>query len=230
MKSRIAVLASGEGTTAESFIRTSNANNASVEVALVISSRSDAGILARIANLNQELGLAIECLVINNTTHPAAENESVTKGSLTSAEEQAILDVLQAGTFDLVMLMGYMKRVGSRLVDTFGWRSTYTNPYQAMMLNTHPGLLPDTKALYGIHVQEYVLEQKLPYGGQTLHVVAEAYDEGPVIAEHRVAVEVNDTPDSLFDRVKAAEKQFLPIDIPAFIEARKHFLQSQGGA
>ncbi len=227
MKPKIAILASGEGTTAESFIRACAAGQIDAAVGLVISSREQAGILQRMASLNQELGLHIETRVINSTTHPAAPDEIVAKGCQTAAEEQAIINALQAGNFDLIMLMGYMKRIGLRLIDTFGWRPEYTIPYQAMMLNTHPGLLPETKGFYGIHVQEHVLEKGLPFGGQTLHVVAEDYDDGPVIAEHQVSVEPGDTPDSFFDRVKAVEKQYLPGDILAFIAARKQFLATK---
>jgi phosphoribosylglycinamide formyltransferase-1 len=229
MKYRIAVLASGEGTTAESFIRSSTSGEIDVEVALVISSRQDAGILGRIANLNEAFDLQIQSVVINSTTHPAVADEEVAKGCLTIAEEQAILDTLSAGNFDLIMLMGYMKRLGSRLVNTFGWQSSYSSPFEAMMLNTHPGLLPETKGFYGIHVQEHVLSQNLPFAGQTLHVVADAYDEGPIIIDHKVAVEPNDTAEILFDRVKAVEKKYLPNDVVTFIEGRKQYLQTHKG-
>jgi phosphoribosylglycinamide formyltransferase-1 len=74
--------------------------------------------------------------------------------------------------------------------------------------------------MYGVHVQEHVLQKQLPYSGQTLHIVAEEYDEGPVLAEHKVAVEPGDSPDGLFDRVRELEKYWVPRDIDAFIKAR----------
>jgi len=97
------------------------------------------------------------------------------------------------------------------------------------MLNTHPGLLPETQGFWGVHVQEHVIDKSLPYGGQTLHVVAEEYDDGPIIAEHQVPVEPSDDAESFFDRVKATEKQYLPVDIQAFILAREHYLQTVNG-
>jgi phosphoribosylglycinamide formyltransferase-1 len=66
----------------------------------------------------------------------------------------------------------------------------------------------------------------LPYGGQTLHVVAEEYDAGPVIAEHKVPVEPGDTSETLFARVQAIEKQYLPKDIEDFIKARIAYNES----
>jgi phosphoribosylglycinamide formyltransferase-1 len=222
--SRIAILASGEGTTAESFIRAGADGKITAQAGLVICNNAKAGIFDRVHSLNQELGLAIETTHINGTTHPALRGEKVAPGAQTASEETAIMEILKAGNFDAIVLMGYMKRVGPLLVHAFGWRPEYTSPFQAMMLNTHPGLLPETKGLYGRFVQEHVLEKDLPFGGQTLHVVAEDYDDGPVIAEHQVATQPGDTPDTLFDRVKAAEKQFLPADVDTFIKNRLEYL------
>lgn len=220
----VAILASGEGTTAEAFIKAGLRGDIPVNVGLIICNNPKAGIFDRVKHLNEAHKLAVRCEHISYRTHPAQENEVVEPGAQTAAEEQAILQMLEAGQYDLVCLMGYMKRIGPKLVERFGWRTTYTSPYQAMMGNTHPGLLPATKGLYGSTVQQYVLDQKLPFSGQTLHVVAENYDEGPVIAEHRVAVLPGDTADSLFDRVKQTEKQFLPGDIADFIMQRQKYL------
>jgi phosphoribosylglycinamide formyltransferase-1 len=227
MNPHIAVLASGGGTTAEAFIRAGQKGQINVDVGLVIVSRQDAGIFQRIADLNKEFGLNIECILINHKTHPAAQTEHVEKGHQTAGEELAILAALLAGNFDLVASMGYMKLNGPRLVEAFGWRSDYTSIYQARMVNTHPGLLPETKALYGRQIQQYVLDRHLPYGGQTLHLTAEKYDEGPVIAEHKVPVEPGDTADSLFERVQAVEKKYLPHDIESFIKARQAYSMEQ---
>lgn len=229
MKPRIAVLASGGGTTAEAFIRADQRKEISVSVELVIVSRSDAGVIERIKNLNEEFGLHIETLVINSKTHPAADGEEVPRGCQTAAEEEAIIEALKRGNYDLVALMGYMKRIGRNLIAEFGWLSEYTSIFQAMMVNTHPGLLPDTKGFYGENIQQYVLDHHLPYGGQTFHVVAEEYDDGPIIAEHKVAVEPGDTSETLFARVQAAEKHYLPHDIEDFIKARLAYNEANKG-
>ncbi len=228
MKPRIAILASGGGTTAEAFIRACQNGDISCEVGLVISSRKDAGVIQRIKDLNAEFGLDIDCQVINSKTHPAADGEDVTRGRQTEAEETAILDVLTTGNFDLVAQMGYMKHTGARIVHAFGWRPEYTSVYQAMMVNTHPGLLPQTEGMYGDQIQQYVLDNKLPHGGQSLHVVANGYDDGPVIAEHQVPVEPGDTAATLFERVQKVEKQYLPGDIEAFITARQAYNKEHG--
>lgn len=227
MKPRVAILASGGGTTAEAFIRAAQAGNIQVEVPLVIVSRADAGIFGRIETLNAEFGLQIEAVLINHKTHPVVGGESPRRGFQTAAEERAILEHLYASNLDLVALMGYMKHIGPTLIEAFGWLPQYHSMYQAMMTNTHPGLLPDTKGFYGQNIQSYVLDKGLPYGGQTLHLVSQEYDDGPIIAEHRVPVEAGDTPERLFARVQAAEKRYLPTDIEAFIMARRAYNESE---
>ncbi|GAC1500778.1 MAG: phosphoribosylglycinamide formyltransferase [Candidatus Saccharimonadales bacterium] len=230
MNNRIAILASGGGTTAEAFIKAGQNGEINSQVGIVIVSRHDAGIFSRIESLNKEYGTKIGCLLINSTTHPAGNNEIVEKGHQTLLEEEAIIEVLQEGNYDLIALMGYMKKTGPKLVRKFGWRPEYTSIYQAMMVNTHPGLLPDTKAMYGLNIQSYILKSKLDYGGQTLHLVADEYDDGPIIAEHRVAIAKGETEHSLFRKVQAVEKQHLPADIDKFIKARqKFFRQKLGG-
>jgi folate-dependent phosphoribosylglycinamide formyltransferase PurN len=194
----------------------------------VIVSRKDAGIFKRIEDLNAEFGLHIECVLINHQTHPADAAEHVGRGAQTAGEEAAILAAILGGNYDLVASLGYMKRIGPDLVDAFGWRPEYTSAFQARMVNTHPGLLPDTKSFYGLHIQEYVLEHHLPYAGQSLHVVSKDYDDGPIIAEHKVPVEPGDTPESLFERVQAVEKQNLPRDIEDFIKARLAYNKDHG--
>jgi phosphoribosylglycinamide formyltransferase-1 len=98
----------------------------------------------------------------------------------------------------------------------------------ARMLNTHPGLLPETGNLWGEHVQEWVIENHKSHTGQTLHVVSAEYDDGPVVAEHSITVEPDETAHELSERVKALEKENLIIDINKFIIERQKFL-SRGG-
>lgn len=224
---QVAILASGEGTTAEALIRESAEGRVAPQVNLVICNNKNAGIFARVDALNKQYGLHIKAVHIGRTTHPAQPGETLQPGAQTKAEEEAILRLLQDGQYDVVILLGYMKRVGKKLVHEFGWRQEYSAPHQAMLLNTHPGLLPATKGLYGSHVQEYVLKNKHTHSGQTLHVVAEDYDDGPVVAEHKVPIQPDDTLDSLVNRVRATEKQHIPKDLEAFIQNRQAFLNTE---
>ncbi|HWB38729.1 MAG TPA: formyltransferase family protein, partial [Candidatus Saccharimonadales bacterium] len=210
MKPQVVILASGNGSTAEAFIRAAQTGEVNAEVPLIIVSRSDAGIWQRIENLNAEFGLKIQGELISHKTHPLADAEEDRRGYQTAAEEAAMLEKLRETKPDLIMAMGYMKHVGTSVVNEYGWRSDYTSMFQAMMLNTHPGLLPDTAAYYGQNIQQYVLDHHLPYAGHSLHLISDGYDEGPIVAEYKVPVEPNDTAETLFERVQASEKAHLP--------------------
>lgn len=222
-KTAIAILASGSGTTAEAFIRHMITEQYDFTVPLMVSNTTSAGVFNRIAQLNGELGLDIQTELINGRTHPAAIDEQVEPSYQTLAEQQALLDVFQAHDIKLVLLLGFMKHISGRIVDTYGWLPEYTSIYQARMLNTHPGLLPATKGLFGIHVQEAVLRQVVPQAGQSLHMVAAGYDEGPTVFEHHVPVKPGETAEELFSRVQLTEKAHIASDIASFIAAQQHF-------
>jgi len=223
-KSKIAVLASGEGTTAEAFVHAYLNGQVASQIGLVISNRQNAGIIERVSKLNKKYGLSIKCLLINSMNNPPNHDEVVSPGDQTRAEQNAILRAISKENFDLVVLMGYMKRVGPLIIDKFGWTQHRKSVYETKLVNTHPGLLPDSKGLYGIYVQHFVINKKLRYSGQTLHVVAANYDEGPIIAEHHVRVSPTDTAESLNEKVKTTERNRLPIDIDNFIRDRQSYL------
>lgn len=221
IKTRIAILASGSGSTAEAFIREALAKEYPVDVVLVICNNPNAFILERVRNLNRELGLSIETVVINSHTQPAAR--PIIHGQQTPEEQEAILHLLLDKRVDLVLLLGYMKRIGSELLQEYGWQPEHTSLFQVRMLNTHPGLLPETIGTHGRETQEFTLEKQMPEGGQSLHVVSADYDMGPLVAEHKVPVKPDDTPDTLFARVQAVEKEHIAADIMNFIQEQQRY-------
>lgn len=198
---RIAILASGSGTTAEALIHATQNGVLNADVCLVITSKPDAGILQKIERFNKQ-GLNIKVLVINGDTHPGEAG----KGEQTPAEAQAIYDAVTAANVDLVLLLGYLRKVVEPLL---GLR----------ILNTHPGLLPATRGLHGEGVQEFVLDNHHEFTGQTLHEVIAEYDSGKTIAEHKLPVMPWDTVDSLNAAVQLMEKAYIGIDADRYIKS-----------
>ena len=80
------------------------------------------------------------------------------------------------------------------------------------VVNIHPALVPSFcgKGFYGHHVHEAALRYGVKLSGCTVHFVDNEYDHGPVILQKAVPVLDEDTPDSLADRVFAAECQAYP--------------------
>ncbi len=218
----IAILASGSGSTAEAFIEATRDGVVSAEIGLVIcnNTREKAGVYDRVARLNHKHGLAIPVLRISGVTHPGGSGE---RGEQTLEESEAISEEVTRVGCDLVTLMGYMKKVRGALLEDYGWSSWMRSSTQARLINTHPGPLPETRGLHGIHVQERVLELGMDHSAHTVHVVSGGYDEGRIIDEAIVPVHAEDTAEELFQRVQLVEKSNLPLVIRSALYDRGHY-------
>jgi phosphoribosylglycinamide formyltransferase-1 len=127
------------------------------------------------------------------------------------ADGDALLATLRAHAVELVVLAGYLKLVPAAVVAA----------YDGRMLNIHPALLPSFggKGMYGRRVHEAVLASGATVSGPTVHLVTADYDRGPIVAQWPVPVHPGDTPDTLRDRVLAAEHRLLPAVVLAAARA-----------
>jgi phosphoribosylaminoimidazolecarboxamide formyltransferase / IMP cyclohydrolase len=97
----------------------------------------------------------------------------------------------------VVVLAGYMRLVGQRVLDAFPGR----------ILNTHPSLLP---AFAGAHAVRDALAHGAKVTGCTVHLVDETLDEGPIVAQEAVPIEAGDDEAALHERIKRVEHRLLP--------------------
>ena len=111
--------------------------------------------------------------------------------------------VEQAGA-NLIVLAGYMRI----LSDSFVQR------WQGRILNIHPSLLPKYK---GLDTFARAIEAGDNHAGSSVHIVTPELDAGEVLAQIRVAIQPDDTPDSLGERVKHAEHQLYPRAVAEFV-------------
>lgn len=220
---KVAILASGGGSTAESFISSCAEGNISANVDLVISNHENPGVFEKVYKLNDKYGLSIKCIHVGKANYPAADGENVEYGHQTKAEEQKILDTLRENEIELVLLLGYMKRVGPKIVEEYGWLPSYESVYQSRMINTHPGLLPETKGLFGLNVQKHMIEKGLATAGHCMFAVDDEYDDGPVVTEHTFETDPTEDAEELFERVKESEKKYLASDIQKFIDKQREY-------
>jgi phosphoribosylglycinamide formyltransferase-1 len=153
-------------------------------VVAVVSNNSDSGALRRA----RAAGSA--ALHISSKTHPDPD-----------ALDAAITEALVEQRVDLVMLAGYMKKLGPALLAR----------YQGRILNTHPSLLPKFggHGMYGRRVHEAVLQSGEAESGSSVHLVDAEYDTGRVLAQARVPVVAGDTPESLAARVQERERRLV---------------------
>ena len=191
---RVAVLASGQGSTFEALVEAGRRGEMRAEVVLLIVSRQDAGA----AELARRLG--VECVVLDEKL-------------LGSAACDAAMETLLTGRrADLVVLAGYVRKVGPRTLRAFAGR----------LINTHPAPLPrfGGKGMFGEHVHRAVLQAGVATSAATVHLVDEEYDSGPVIAERPVPVLPSDDVATLRERVQAVERALLVSTISDLADGR----------
>jgi phosphoribosylglycinamide formyltransferase-1 len=185
---RIAILASGSGSNAEAILRYFNVSE-TAEVAFVGCNRpeSQAGIYER-------------------TRRQGIETTRFTKAELIDGH---LLKVLQEKGIDWVVLAGFLMHIPESLV----------RAYRGRMLNVHPSLLPKFggKGMYGMRVHEAVMAAGEAQSGMTVHWVTESYDEGAVVFQAACAIEPDESPESLANRVMELEHTYYPKVIAACI-------------
>lgn len=123
--------------------------------------------------------------------------------------ETALIAAIQIYDPDLVVLAGYMRILGPRIVHT----------YTGRMINIHPSLLP---SFPGLHAQEQAIRYGVKVAGCTVHFVTEDMDAGPVIIQRTVPVFETDDGDTLADRILLEEHQAFPEAIRLFFDKKLH--------
>lgn len=141
-----------------------------------------------------------------------AEDRGVATAVVDPADARAMIERLEARAVDWIVLAGYLKRIPTAVVER--WRGR--------ILNIHPALLPrfGGQGMYGMNVHRAVIEAGDRESGATVHIVDEEYDRGPVVAQRSVAVEPDDTPETLAARVLEVEHRLLPAVVAAAAEGR----------
>jgi phosphoribosylglycinamide formyltransferase-1 len=132
----------------------------------------------------------------------AAVHVSATAAGSDAAADAAIAAALSAHDADLIILAGYMRKLGPLTLKAFHRR----------ILNVHPALLPKFggQGMYGAHVHAAVLKAGEAETGVTIHLVDEVYDHGAVVAQASVPVLPGDTPETLAVRSQAREQTLYP--------------------
>lgn len=111
--------------------------------------------------------------------------------------EAALLEVIDKYDIDLLILAGYMKAIPTSILRRLPDR----------VLNIHPSLLPKFggRGFYGHFVHEAVLAAGETESGPTIHLVSEEIDAGRILAQRKVPVMPDDTPEVLAARVLVQE-------------------------
>jgi phosphoribosylglycinamide formyltransferase-1 len=190
MSLRLAVLASGRGSNLRALIDAQRCGKLPVEIVGVFSDKPDCGAIA----LAQEYGIA-------NIAIPP-------KGFRSREDFDAVLfNAVAAVQPDLIVCAGYMRIISETAVRRFDGR----------MINIHPSLLPKYP---GLNTHTRALAAGDREHGASVHLVIPALDAGPVLAQVRVAVQADDTAETLARRVLAREHALLVQSVAWLAERR----------
>ena len=180
---RLAVLASGNGTTLQNLLDRAGAGTLSACVAGVVASRPDAFALERA----RRAGLPTAVVT------PAA-------GPDFSAR---VFDAVRGWAVDYVALAGWLHLL--TIPDDFRLRVLNIHP---SLLPAFGG-----KGMYGHHVHEAAFAAGVKVSGCTVHFVDDSYDTGPIVEQRAVDVAGCRTPEEFAAAVFAAECEAYPAAI-----------------
>lgn len=190
MVCRIGVLASGRGSNLQALIDALKNGEDSYQIEVVISDKEEAQALIR-AKKEQ-----IPNIFINPREFSHKEEF-----------EQAILEVIRKHNCNLICLAGFMRILTPSFINKAGVK----------IVNIHPSLLP---AFPGLNAHQQALDYGIKYSGCTVHFVDEGVDSGPIILQAVVPVEVDDTVETLSQRILKEEHKLYPLAIKLIAEGK----------
>ncbi len=190
-KFRIGVLGSGKGSNFVAIAEAVAAGKIPAEIAVVLSDVETAGILGHARERNIPAQYIAPGLY---------------RTKLDEAAEHAFVAALQKAQVDLIVLAGFMRVL----------KGDFLRAFEGRIVNIHPSLLP---CFPGLQSWKQALDHGVKVAGCTVHFVDAGVDSGAIIGQSAVPVLDNDTPETLHQRIHAAEHELYPRCVAAL--ARK---------
>ncbi len=192
---KIAVFISGGGTNLQALMDYITENQLPMAISLIISNKSNAYGLVR----GKQQG--IKTAVFDKEAYPDR-----------SAARLKVLQLLEEEGIGLIVLAGYLEMIPEELV----------RRYRNRIINIHPSLIPafSGKGFYGERVHAAAYSRGVKLTGATVHFVNEETDGGPIILQEAVAVDIEDTPKTIQEKVLKLEHRLLPMAVRLFAEGR----------
>lgn len=171
----LAIFASGAGSNAQKIIDYFR-GHATVDVRMIVCNKPGAGVLS----IAEREG--IQSLLI--------DKEAFFRGD-------SYVPFLKEKGIDFIILAGFLWKIPAALIEA----------YPNKIVNIHPALLPKYggKGMYGHFVHEAVIANKETESGITIHYVDGHYDNGDIIFQAKCAVDPDETPETLAQKIHVLE-------------------------
>jgi len=162
-------------------------NSNQIEVGLLLTNNKDAGVLEKTKD-------TVEQVIITN--------EEAKDGDY-------LKSIMHNHNIDYIVLAGYLRKIPDSLIQAF--------PKE--IINIHPALLPKYggKGMYGMNVHKAVHDNKEKETGITIHLVNEEYDKGKVLAQYKIRVSPDDTPEEIQKKVLKIEHEYFSQVVESYI-------------
>lgn len=176
---RVVVFASGRGSNLAALIKAKRNKELPIDLVGVFSDHADCGAIG----LAKQANIPVCCLDPQDFKDRAQFDE-------------ATFAQVSAWQPDLIVLAGYMRILDAQALA----------PWRGRIINIHPSLLPKYP---GLHTHKRALRAGDPEHGASVHFVTAELDGGPLLAQVRIDVNADDTPESLAARLLPREHELL---------------------
>jgi formyltetrahydrofolate-dependent phosphoribosylglycinamide formyltransferase len=187
----IAIFASGAGSNAKKIIEYFK-NDPKIKISLLVSNKSNAGVL-QIARDNK-----IEQLLINK---------------MLPLDGGVFIEELKKRGINFIVLAGFLLKIPPALIRAFPKKIINIHP---ALLPAYGG-----KGMYGMHVHEAVISASEKQSGISIHYVDELYDHGDIIFQATCNIEPGDTPEILALKIHSLEHAHYPAQIAQLLKKQK---------
>ena len=123
-----------------------------------------------------------------------------------SKDEDLIIRYFKGLNVDYIVLAGWMRILSSKFIQAFPDK----------IINIHPSLLPKYKGLNSI---QRAMDNGDYSTGCTVHMVTEELDSGKILEQSAIPIEVDDTIESLTERIHREEYRILPLAIDRYAKS-----------
>lgn len=121
-----------------------------------------------------------------------------------------------------------LNEVGAQLICLAGFMRILTpwfvHRWRDRLINIHPSLLP---SFPGLHTHKAALEYGAKFTGCTVHFVRSEMDHGPIIVQAAVPVHLDDSEETLSERVLEAEHKIYPQAVRLIAEGRVNVINEK---
>ncbi len=186
----IVVLISGRGSNLEAIIKAIEKGKINAKISLVLSNKKDAKGLEIAKKYN------IKSKFIDPNFFSSREGYDI-----------YISELIRKHNPDLVVLAGYMRILSDRFIENF----------EGKLINIHPSLIP---SFQGLKAQKQALDYGAKFTGCTVHFVTKELDNGPIIIQAVVPIDIEDDVKSLSDKILEYEHKIYPQAIKWIIDKR----------